>query len=45
MKDLISICNLLKMNIIGSKPILEGAVKDIKIDEIKNISDPVSKHL
>ena len=33
------------MNIIVSKPILEGGVKEIKIDDIRGISDPVSKHL
>jgi len=33
------------MNIMVSKPILEGGVRDIKIDAIQNISDPVAKHL
>ena len=28
-----------------SKPLLEGKVKDIDIASIKNIRDPVSKHL
>ena len=45
MKVLIAVCNLLKMNVMISKPILEGAVKEIKIDSIKNITDPVAKHL
>lgn len=44
-KVLVAVCNLIKMNVMVSKPILEGAVKDIKIDSIKNISDPISKHL
>jgi hypothetical protein len=33
------------MNIIASKPLLEGRVKDIDIPTIKNIKDPVAKHL
>ena len=45
MKVLVSVANLLKMNIMVSKPVLEGGVKEIKIDSIKNIKDPVSKHL
>lgn len=36
-KPLVSVCNLLKLNLIVSKPILEGAVKEIKVDSIKNI--------
>ena len=42
---LVAICNLLKMNVIASKPILEGRVGQIDIPEIKNIKDPVAKHL
>jgi hypothetical protein len=45
MKVLVSVANILKMNIMVSKPVLEGGVKEIKIDSIKNIKDPVSKHL
>jgi hypothetical protein len=45
MKVLVAICNILKMNVMISKPILEGATKEIKIDSIKNIADPVAKHL
>jgi len=45
MKPLVAVCNLLKLNLIASKPILEGAVKDIKIDRITNIQDGVAKHL
>ena len=44
-KPLVSVANLLQMNLMVSKPILEGGVRDIKIDSIKNISDPVAKHL
>ena len=33
------------MNLIASKPLLEGRVKDIAIPTIKNITDPVAKHL
>ena len=44
-KVLVAVCNLLKMNLIVSKPILEGKVSDIKLDTIKNIQDPVAKHL
>jgi len=44
-KVLVAVCNLLKMNLMVSKPILEGAVKEIKIDSITNINDPVAKHL
>ena len=45
MKVLVAICNLLKMNVMISKPILEGRVRDTRIDTIKNIQDPVAKHL
>ena len=44
-KILVSIANLYKMNLIASKPLLEGRVKDIDIPSIKNISDPIAKHL
>lgn len=33
------------MNLMVSKPILEGKVKDININSIKNINDSVAKHL
>ena len=33
------------MNIMVSKPILEGKVRETRIDSIKNIQDPVAKHL
>ena len=45
MKVLVAVCNLLKMNLMASKPILEGVVQETKIDTIKNIQDPVAKHL
>lgn len=45
MKILVSVCNLLKMNLIASKPLLEGRVSEVEIPEITNIKDPVSKHL
>jgi len=44
-KPLINICNLLKMNVIASKPLAEGRVREIDIPNIKNIDDIVSKHL
>ena len=44
-KPLVAVCNLEKMNIICSKPILEGAVEKTKMPTITNISDPVAKHL
>lgn len=44
-KVLVAVCNLLKMNLMVSKPILEGGVKEIKIESITNLSDPVAKHL
>jgi diketogulonate reductase-like aldo/keto reductase len=44
-KVLVAICNLLQMNVMVSKPVLEGAVKEIKIPTITNIPDEVSKHL
>lgn len=45
LKMLVAVCNLMKMNLIASKPILEGRVSEIKIDTITNIKDNVSKHL
>lgn len=30
-KFLVAVCNLMKMNLIASKPILEGRVKEINI--------------
>lgn len=44
-KPLVAICNLLKMNLIASKPILEGRVGDVNIAQITNIKDNVAKHL
>ena len=35
----------MKLNLMVSKPLLEGKVKDIDISTIRNIKDPVSKHL
>ena len=45
LKILVAVCNLLQMNIIASKPLLEGRVSEVEIPQIKNIKDPVSKHL
>ena len=45
LKMLVAVCNLLKMNLIASKPIMEGRVKDVQISSITNIKDNVSKHL
>lgn len=42
---LVAVCNLLKMNVIASKPILEGKINSIDIPQITNIKDPVAKHL
>ena len=44
-KVLVAVCNLLKMNLIASKPILEGKVKDVQIQQISNVKDTVAKHL
>lgn len=33
------------MNLIASKPLLEGRVSEVEIPQIKNIKDPVSRHL
>jgi hypothetical protein len=45
LKVLVAVCNLLQMNLIASKPIFEGRVKEISLDMIKNIPDPIAKHL
>ena len=46
MKILVSIANLLKMNVIASKPIVEGRVRDIDIPSIDApTTDTVAKHL
>ena len=45
MKILVMICNILKMNVIASKPIVEGRVRDIDIPSIDIVTDPVAKHL
>lgn len=45
LKILVAVCNLLKMNLIASKPLLEGRVADMDIPEITNIEDKVCKHL
>ena len=45
MKILVAVCNLLKINLIASKPLLEGRVSEVELPMIKNIKDPVSKHL
>ena len=45
MKVMVAVANLLQMNVISSKPLLEGRVKDIDIPTIKNIKDPLCKHL
>ena len=46
MKILVAICNLLKMNVIASKPLVEGRVREIDIPSISGpTSDPVAKHL
>ena len=44
-KPLVSVANLLHMNVMVSKPILEGKVRDIKIEGMDEITDPVSRHL
>jgi aryl-alcohol dehydrogenase-like predicted oxidoreductase len=33
------------MNVIVSKPLLEGRIHDVDIPFIQNIKDPVAKHL
>ena len=42
---MVAVCNLLEMNMICSKPILEGATKETKMPNITNIEDTVAKHL
>lgn len=44
-KILVAVCNLLKMNLVASKPILEGRVRDVQIQQIVNVKDNVAKHL
>ena len=45
-KILVAVCNLLKMNLIASKPLFEGRVRDIDIPSIRSpIVDNVAKHL
>lgn len=44
-KILVAVCNLLKMNLIASKPLLEGRVNDVQISQITNIRDNIAKHL
>jgi hypothetical protein len=44
-KPLVAVCNLLEMNVMCSKPILEGGVEKMKMPTITNIADPVAKHL
>jgi hypothetical protein len=45
LKILVVVANFLNINLISSKPLFEGRVKDIDIPTIKNIKDPVAKHL
>ncbi|CDW78225.1 UNKNOWN [Stylonychia lemnae] len=45
LKILVAVCNLLKMNLIASKPILEGKIESTTIPQITNIKDTVAKHL
>jgi hypothetical protein len=35
----------MQMNVIASKPLLEGRVKDIDIPTLSSIKDPCAKHL
>ena len=45
-KILVALCNLLKMNLIASKPLFEGRVKEIDIPSIgAPTTDIVAKHL
>ena len=44
LKILVAIANNLKMNLISSKPLLEGRVREIDIPTIKS-ADPIAKHL
>ena len=45
LKPLVNVCNVLKMNVIASKPLAESRVRDVDIPNIKNISVIVAKHL
>lgn len=45
LKVLVAVCNLMKMNLIASKPLLEGRVAEVQIPQIKNLKDPVLKHV
>ena len=46
MKILVVVCNLLRMNLIASKPLLEGRVAQIDIPSISEpTKDIVAKHL
>lgn len=45
LKILVAVCNLMKMNLIASKPIFEGRCIDVDMPQITNIKDPVAKHL
>ena len=44
---LVVVCNLLKMNLIASKSIMEGQLAHLKIDEAKvpGVNDNVARHL
>jgi len=45
LKILVSICNLLKMNLIASKPLLGGQCVEVDIPSLSKISSPASRHL
>lgn len=45
LKILVVVANFLHINLIVSKPLFEGRVKDIDIPSIRSIKDPVAKHL
>lgn len=44
-KILVAVCNLLKMNMFASKPLLGGQCKETDIPSLKDISDPIARHL
>lgn len=44
-KILVAVCNLLKMNLIASQPLIQGRAKEIDIPSIKDPQDAVAKHL
>ena len=45
-KILVAVCNLLKMNMIASQPLVQGRVKEIDIPSITDpTQDAVAKHL